>query len=411
MIRMMAAALAGLLMLAASAGGAVAQTNPDWLEKPDGAALGAVYPKFAQLIGVEGRALISCKVARTGRLDNCGVLSETPEGLGFGKAALSLVPYFRVAPATADGSAREGMVRIPIRFALPPGDPRGGRVLVGSGVLLAVALGLALNDLLRGPPRLPVGAATGYALRTVATAWRCAPGAVILYLGLVLMGFWTVQPGPAGSAPQVLVGLASVLAGLMVQGAVLRMGFAEMRSNHPEDRLALWGLKPGLVELRLLAASLVQGLLVAGLVIALGAVAVAVNLTGERVPMIAAMQPMLNAAMAGVGVLVVIYVAIRLWTLPAATAFHRRVALAETWRATRSALFSPLAASVLIVLVGFLLGAIPVAAAAALKEATQIDLMRPSMMAYGLIVYGLFTPATAGLQVFAFKTLHRPEAN
>lgn len=407
MFRMMAAALAAALIFA---GAAMAQTNPDWLEKPDGATLGAVYPKFAQFIGVEGRALISCKVARTGRLDNCVVVNETPEGLGFGKAALDLVPYFRMAPGTAGGSAQEGIVRIPIRFALPPGDSRGGRVLVGFGLLLAVVVGLTLNDLLRGQPRMPVGAATRYALRAAVTVWRRAPGAVTLYLGLALLGFWTVQPAPSVSTEQVLVGLACVLAGLMVQGAVLRIGFAELRSDHPEDRLALWGLKPGLVELRLLAAGLLQGLLVTGLVIALGAVAVEVSLAGGRVPAIAAMQPMLNAAMAGFGVIAVIYAAIRLWTLPVATVFRRRAAVAESWRATRSAVFSPVAASLLIVLLGFALGAIPVAAATTLKLATQIDLMRPSMMAYTLIAYGLITPATAGLQVFAFKTLHRPEA-
>lgn len=48
---------------------------------------------------------------------DCMVDQEAPSGLGFGQAALRLMPRFKMQPTTRDGSPVEGgVVRLPIQF-------------------------------------------------------------------------------------------------------------------------------------------------------------------------------------------------------------------------------------------------------------------------------------------------------
>jgi len=68
---------------------------------------------------VEGtaRAKLSCTVVQGGAVTDCKVVDETPAGAGFGAAALSLTPHFRLTTWTVEGLPTVGgLVTIPLRY-------------------------------------------------------------------------------------------------------------------------------------------------------------------------------------------------------------------------------------------------------------------------------------------------------
>ena len=129
---------AGALLLAALAlgGGCVAWAsqagqgrivaNPDWVSLPNGYDFSRLYPKKAADRGIEGRAVMRCRVETSGALADCRIARETPPGLGFGQAVLRMAPQFRMKPMSVDGRpVAGGLVMIPVKFAL--GDKHGRR--------------------------------------------------------------------------------------------------------------------------------------------------------------------------------------------------------------------------------------------------------------------------------------------
>jgi len=111
-------------VILASAGLAVAQSESpgiSWANIPDIQAFSRVRPNAAIVQNQNGEAVIQCGVARTGWLRQCTVLSETPEGFGFGAAALALSVYFKLnVPADMPLSQE---VRIPINWNILGAQP------------------------------------------------------------------------------------------------------------------------------------------------------------------------------------------------------------------------------------------------------------------------------------------------
>ncbi len=94
--------------------------RPYWVRKPYPAAVRAAHPKAAVAAGVTGRAVISCGVTVEGRLSNCMVVSETPEGMGFGEAALGLAAQYRMKPPEGGADLTGANVWVPVSFSNPP---------------------------------------------------------------------------------------------------------------------------------------------------------------------------------------------------------------------------------------------------------------------------------------------------
>lgn len=95
-------------------------TAPEWSEQPSVAHIFAAYPSAAKSLLIGGWAKLACKVDDMGLLTACEVVIDRPKDLGFGAAALSLTPRYRLVPRLmAQGAAGES-VALTVLFPAPP---------------------------------------------------------------------------------------------------------------------------------------------------------------------------------------------------------------------------------------------------------------------------------------------------
>lgn len=93
-------------------------TGATWLTKPGAREFDRYYPSRAQEREKEGRVVLNCAVNADGYI-SCAVASETPEGWGFGEAAIQIAKSFRMAPKTINGEPTSGgTISVPIAFRL-----------------------------------------------------------------------------------------------------------------------------------------------------------------------------------------------------------------------------------------------------------------------------------------------------
>ncbi|WP_261268621.1 energy transducer TonB [Sphingomonas sp. LC-1] len=88
----------------------------EWIEKPPQAVIDAAFPKMARSGGISGVAVLLCVVPTPGRPKSCSVAAEKPKGRGFGTAALSLYPQFRLRPVMKGDQVIQPKVLVPVTF-------------------------------------------------------------------------------------------------------------------------------------------------------------------------------------------------------------------------------------------------------------------------------------------------------
>ncbi|HWQ85360.1 TonB family protein [Brevundimonas sp.] len=75
------------------------------------------FPELALRRGVEqGVVVLRCETLVTGEFGACEVVSETPQGAGFGEAALAATRQARVTPYSIDGFDTDGSIQFTVRF-------------------------------------------------------------------------------------------------------------------------------------------------------------------------------------------------------------------------------------------------------------------------------------------------------
>jgi protein TonB len=97
----------------------IRQGSVVWAQRPTARRISELYPERAGRDGVGGRVELDCSV-RTNLSLACSVSSESPAGVGFGRAALNAAASYRSRGALSDGNDATGArTRIVVQFQAP----------------------------------------------------------------------------------------------------------------------------------------------------------------------------------------------------------------------------------------------------------------------------------------------------
>jgi len=82
----------------------------------------AVWPAGGLAAGASARVVLTCDVDVHGLAEWCKVAYESPQGRGFGKAALVLRPTFKLTPKQGPNGPVEGLMNIAINYKAPQAE-------------------------------------------------------------------------------------------------------------------------------------------------------------------------------------------------------------------------------------------------------------------------------------------------
>jgi protein TonB len=91
--------------------------DPVWVRRPSARELARFYPSIALRRGKSGAVRLDCLVRTDGALA-CRIVEETPEGYGFGDAALRISQTYRMVPAMREGQPIEARYPLRVPFEL-----------------------------------------------------------------------------------------------------------------------------------------------------------------------------------------------------------------------------------------------------------------------------------------------------
>jgi hypothetical protein len=108
-----------LFLLLSSPEASAVDVNPRWVQgaQPSGRTI------FADFIGLPGRVILACNVPVSGALENCKVVSATPEGVGYERLALEGAATARMSPKLVGGKPTPTTVRFGMNFPVAEDFP------------------------------------------------------------------------------------------------------------------------------------------------------------------------------------------------------------------------------------------------------------------------------------------------
>ncbi len=96
----------------------------EWIHTPSFQEMLGYWPAGSRERRIGGSVELACIVPKPGKPKRCWILSELPQGIGFGRAALAMSSIFRIKPVLRNDDVLDMPVIVPIVFQVPP-IPKG----------------------------------------------------------------------------------------------------------------------------------------------------------------------------------------------------------------------------------------------------------------------------------------------